>query len=332
MIKIKSVILMLGFISISAVTASEVYFVDAHSQFDEKVVLKIGTNPVVYDYETIKMRMVDNNVKNIVISTRGARSPNAAAPNPAYEPYFSECVTPAVRSKNWRYNKDGNYLEFEPWFNAQVNSGNFSALAEALIYHASKKDGEIPAIIIPDFDTDDRVQLVINTGVTYGWPVILHFEFGSIPPNEKQIYRDKLEAVLDAHPNHPFVLIHMAQMGIGDVMRLILRHDNVYFLTSHSDPVSIAASEQPWTNLFKGDVLAPQWRNAFIHFPDRFIFAIDTVFEHHWSAEVYDAKMEYWRSAVADLPSEVAHKFAHGNAERLWGINVPDVNPICGLY
>jgi hypothetical protein len=30
--------------------------------------------------------------------------------------------------------------------------------------------------------------------------------------------------------------------------------------------------------------------------------------------------MKYWRKAMADLPDDVAHAIAHGNAERLWRI------------
>lgn len=57
--------------------------------------------------------------------------------------------------------------------------------------------------------------------------------------------------------------------------------------------------------------------------PDRFIFALDNVWGTHWK-EFYLDQMEYWRKAMNDLPHDVAHAVAHGNAERLWGIPTLD--------
>ena len=51
--------------------------------------------------------------------------------------------------------------------------------------------------------------------------------------------------------------------------------------------------------------------------PDRFVFALDNVWPEHWE-EFYLEQMKYWRNALADLPADVAHAIAHGNAERLW--------------
>jgi len=83
--------------------------------------------------------------------------------------------------------------------------------------------------------------------------------------------------------------------------------------------VATKSSRQPWANLFKGKHLSPEWRDLFIQHPDRFVFALDNVFSEHWTG-FYVKQMEYWKSAMEDLPAEVAHLVAHGNAERLWHI------------
>jgi len=35
-----------------------------------------------------------------------------------------------------------------------------------------------------------------------------------------------------------------------------------------------------------------------------------------------DKKVKLWRTAIGELPLEVAHAFAHGNVERLWRLQV----------
>ena len=80
-----------------------------------------------------------------------------------------------------------------------------------------------------------------------------------------------------------------------------------------------SSSNQPWVNVFEGKRLAPEWRELFTQYPTRFVFALDNVFAEHWSS-FYMEQMEYWKKAMAELPVEVAHQIAHGNAERLWHI------------
>jgi hypothetical protein len=43
-------------------------------------------------------------------------------------------------------------------------------------------------------------------------------------------------------------------------------------------------------------------------------------FIEHWAADFYVKQMMYWKKALAELPIQVAHLIAHGNAERLWHI------------
>jgi len=71
--------------------------------------------------------------------------------------------------------------------------------------------------------------------------------------------------------------------------------------------------------MFRGSALASEWRELLIQFPDRFILAFDNVWPENWS-HAYVEHAQFWRSALAGLPVDVARAIAHGNAERLWKI------------
>jgi len=58
--------------------------------------------------------------------------------------------------------------------------------------------------------------------------------------------------MLRADPGHPFVLIHMAQLGPDEVARLIATHPNLYFIPAHATPVSLDRTREPWTAMFTG--------------------------------------------------------------------------------
>lgn len=72
--------------------------------------------------------------------------------------------------------------------------------------------------------------------------------------------------------------------------------------------------------MFDGAILAPEWQKLVLQQMDRFIFALDNVWARHWE-EFYLDQMKYWRIVMTGLPTDVAHKWAHGNAERLWKIS-----------
>jgi hypothetical protein len=67
------------------------------------------------------------------------------------------------------------------------------------------------------------------------------------------------------------------------------------------------------------DVLAPEWRELAIRYPDRFVLSFDNVRPEMWGA-FYLAEARVWRRALSELPDPVAQAIAHGNAERLWKI------------
>ena len=286
---------------IHTIWASELYFVDAHSQADHNL----------KNLELIIQRMNDGGVYRTILSARSGRKPEEIA---SFAEAHSDRIIPAVRTKSDAYNK--NHPKYFKELRKQIDCGRFKAMAEVLMYHAQKGD-KAPEVVV--YSKDQRVQAALNASIENDWPFVIHIEFQSLKEKKRQQFMGEMEEMLKAHSDHPFALNHMGQLSVDEVRRLIKHHQNIYFLTAHTNPVIINQSNQPWMNMFQGAVLSPEWKDLFVQHPERFIFALDNVWDRHWK-EFYLDQMEYWRKAIADLPDDVAHAIAHRNAERLWKI------------
>ncbi|MCK4743877.1 MAG: amidohydrolase family protein [Sulfuriflexus sp.] len=285
-----------------SVIAEELYFVDAHSQVDYQL----------DDLELILQRMNETGVHKTILASRGRRPHSEIADMSAMYP---ERIVAAIRTKGRIYRD--NKPKFYKKLRKRAKSGRYAAMAEILIYHAQKgnKADEVNVEL-----SDPRVDAVLQVCLEKNWPMTLHIEFSSVHGNlRSQIMRD-MEAFISKQPEQPFALIHMGQLNADEVKRLIERHSNLYFMTSHTNPVVTSQSNQPWTELFSGDSLKDEWKQLMTKYPDRFIFALDNVWQRHWQ-DFYLEQMDVWHKALAELPNDVAHQFAHGNAERLWQLS-----------
>ena len=277
------------------------YFIDAHSQVDQQVV----------PLEKIISLMEQAGVSRTILSARGKLKGKDLL---MFSSRYHDQITPAVRTKGKPY--DTGSPKYYKILRAQVASGKYSAIAEILLYHAQKGDKAPEYVVYPE---DKRVLTVLKYAINNHWPFVVHIEFGSLYGEKKKRFTQSLESMLDDYSEQPFVLTHMGQLKPSECRRLIESHKNIYFHTGWTNPIAIRSSKQPWVNLFKGRHLAPEWRDLFIQYPERFVFALDNVFPEHWTS-FYLKQMEYWKAALAELPVEVAHLVAHGNAERLWRI------------
>lgn len=278
----------------------DLYFVDAHSQM-----------PGGLDIDTIIPLMDKAGVRRTILSARNDRDPQDVADFAAEHP---DRITAAVRSKGKAFNKGSS--KFGKFIKQQVKQPIFTAMGEAILFHA-QKGKKAPKI---DVAIDSpQSQLLLDIARKQNWPFIAHYEFAAASWN-KSGYMEAFETTVKAHPDHPFVLIHMGQLDVDDVSRLIGAHPNVYFMMSHSNPVTIAKnSGQPWINLFEGQSLAPKWTAVMNAHPDHFILAFDNVWPEFWG-DFYLKQASLWRTALSALNPDVAHALAHGNAERLWNL------------
>lgn len=293
--------LVVALFQVASAEGDELYFIDTHSQVDHKVV----------PLEKIISIMKQGGVSHTILSARGKLKGKDLQ---ALALQYPERITLAVRTKGKFY--DSGSAKYYKKLKAQVASRRFSAMAEVLLYHA-KKGNKAPEYVV--YPEDERVRAALKYAIDNHWPFVIHIEFAALYGEQKKQFMESLEAMLYQNPEHPFVLTHMGQLKPDECRQLIEKHKNINFHTGWTNPAAVSSSNQPWVNVFEGKRLVPEWHELFTQYPTRFVFALDNVFAEHWNS-FYIEQMEYWKKAMAELPVEVAHKIAHGNAERLWHI------------
>ncbi len=276
----------------------EIPIIDAHSQVDQHV-----------DLDRIVPLLDKAGVQRIILATRGKRKLKELA---ALTDRHPDRITMSLRTKGGAFER--NKPRYYALLKKQLAMPQIGAIAEVILWHAQKgnKAGqrEVRA-------GAPQVQAALQIALDWKWPFIAHYEFAAPGPHSRDIYMADFENLLGTHPAHPFLLIHMGQLGPAEARRLLRVHGNVHFLTSHANTLTVSKSKQPWVDMFDGERLSAEWRALVIAYPDRFVLAFDNVFADHWGAYFLE-QVALWRKALADLPVDVAHKLAHGNAERLW--------------
>jgi len=280
--------------------------IDAHSQYDQEIALD----------EIIDL-MDQAGISRVILSQRGTVKAKQLVTFASRHP---DRITPAVRTKGKKY-ANGSLKEFGNFLDKQIKLGGFGAMAEVLIWHAEKfhhkkSEAIAPKVVLsPD---NPKVKLALKRAVDRGWPFIAHIEFAAIG-SERERFMSEFEALLKEYPDHPVVLNHLGQLKTKDVSRLIEAYGNIHFVTAMCNPISNKNSSQPLVNLFEKKRLAPRWQSLIKAHPDRFILGFDNVWARHWQ-KIYIKQVQLWKNALKDLPVDVAHQVAHGNAERLWDL------------
>jgi predicted TIM-barrel fold metal-dependent hydrolase len=274
--------------------ARELYFIDAHSQIDRQ------TQP-----DTVTKLLEQSGVRETILSSTGNASQDKVLSLAQRNPTK---IIAAVRTKDYK----------GPAVEGQVRSGKYGAMAEVLVYHVAKDMSNGRQMRAVDLEPDDpSVLFALDLAIRNHWPFIIHIEFAAAPPAQRTALMNKLEALMTKYADEPFALIHMGQLNASEVGRLIAAHPNAYFIASTSNPITAHRGGQPWTNMFAGRHLAPEWKALLVDHPDRFLLGFDNVVANNWGPEYLD-QIALWRGALADLPDDAADAFAHGNAERLW--------------
>jgi len=283
--------------------------IDAHSQFDEGV-----SAAQVIEYAARA------GVTQVLLSARG-RVTTAQVLDLGST--HSACIVPSVRTKGRAFdeNRPGYYTLLDEQFKEPA----FRAMSEIILVHAPK-GRRAPEVNVAA--NTPQVKEAMQRAIARSWPVVLHYEFrwltGAYGAGVRARRMAELKSLLGQHPQQWFALIHMAQLDASEAAELLVAHPNLAFLTSHANTLAVNESRQPWTNMFSGQELTPEWKALVLRHPDRFVLALDNVWPEHWS-EKYVQQVDLWRKALGKLPDGVAHAVAHGNAERLW--NLPPAMP-----
>ena len=305
-------------------TNNQLYFIDAHSQLDH---LSGGI-------EVVLKRMSENNVKKTLLASRSKMPWSDIL---KFSDEYPNKIFPLLRTKHGKLMKRNPEKYFKKVMKL-INAGNLRGNGEILVFHAQKRKqyGKIPAEVAYNF-TDKEIMYVMKRVMKENWPVMLHLEFralelGRISEEKsnkfnKQIYLKQLKNLLKNYPENSFVLNHLGQLNSEDVAILIKGHKNIYFTTAHTGPYYKTKQKQkargkqsPWTMVFNGKSFKSDWKTLFVTYSDRFVFAMDNVWEREWDSKKYSDEIQLWRTALAQLPDNVARAIAHKNAERLWNL------------
>jgi len=283
------------------------YIISTHSQYDDQI-------PV----EEIVRILKKSGVTKVILSTRGELS-NKGVLLAAQQ--YPDLIYPAVRTKTGIYLRQDK-SRWRKYINKTTRSGKFTGFQELLLYHApkfSKKGKKLAPEVFVRVD-DPLIATVIEAASNNGWPVPLHYEFRAVNDKRRDAFLAQMKVVLDNHPKQAFTLMHMGQLGPGEVRALLDQHTNLYFHLSMTANV-YRRSQYPWIAMFmkkgKSGTLQPQWKTILEEYPGRFLLAFDGVFPWVWRRDIPKDVAE-WRTALETLPPQVADLIAHGNAERLW--------------
>lgn len=274
--------------------------IDAHSQVCPE---DLGKTTQLMDQAGVSCTILSA----AMTSTAGIITPDELA---SFADKYPGRVIPAVRTKLGTGEKDKELLE------KQVNLPQYRAIAEFLMYHDAELGKPQKSRQVIAHTNDTNFQLALQYALDKNWPFIMHIEFVAAGAQRDQ-FMTELEALLVKYPEHSFVLIH-SQLDSENHRRLIESHNNIYFnMAGSNGNVEEATSNSPWTNMLDNGHFATGWKQLMIDHPDRFILGLDTVWPGQWG-QFYLHEVATWREAIRDLPVDVAHAFAHGNAERLW--------------
>jgi predicted TIM-barrel fold metal-dependent hydrolase len=286
----------------------EFTYIDAHSQPPYP---ELGDS---VNLESIIELMDSNNVAVSILSARQEMQYSMdigsfAASNP-------DRIIAAVSLKIT--SMDNSDQDFLRGLSQQVESGQFTAIAEMLLYHAQKYDSEgnpvAPECFV--YPSATTVQAVIDAAEQLGCPVFLHIEFESLEQlygmDERVLFMTELEQLLTENPARAFVLPHVAELDPDECRSLIETYGNVYFTTNFTD-LKIFMNGAPVTNYSEAD-----WNALFEDHQDRFVFALERVFQSQWQA--YDTDMAAIQESLSKLSESVAQAIAYNNAARLWNI------------
>lgn len=219
--------------------------IDAHSQIDEDTKL-----------DTIIPMLNQAGVAQVILSTR-FKQPSSDVLDLAARHLGR--IVPAAKSKTKAFTK--NTGKFPSMFLKELEKFDYRAVAEIIMWHAAKeKVGAGKATMDPD---DPRVRTFMDTARQKGFPFVAHVEFGAMG-DEKSRYMKKLETFLAANRDVPIGMIHMGQLKASDAARLLPKHPNLFFITSHCNPIAYNDKNQPWTRMIVGTNFAPEWRNTIL--------------------------------------------------------------------
>jgi hypothetical protein len=180
-------------VSGSSKGTEQIPIIDAHSQVDH-----------LTDLDNIVPLLDKAGVTRVILAARGKLKHYDMG---ALADKHPSRITIAMRTKGKAY--ANNHPRFYKLLKKQMAMVQFGGMAELILWHAEKGD-KAPEWNIPV--CSQQVQAALKIALERKWPFIPHYEFGSAGSSDRDKFMNELEALLRDYPDHPFMLIHMAQL------------------------------------------------------------------------------------------------------------------------
>ena len=312
------IILLLGLMLSGNVYSNKIYngtFIDAHSQ----------AGPLITD-EQVSKQINNNDVDLTLLSIRG----KYITANQRYKSI--ESLT-GIKTKYLIPTKLGGFTREKRPVEQVIGVINilkeqaikhnidYIGFGEIIVQHAPHNHSKLKYEGINNDLNSERISRAIQIVLKDNKPIILHLELNDYEKDSKKILNQLVE-LSEKYPNNDFLLMHMAQIEFTEAEFIINTTNNIHFLTSHADnerqnyiKKNKGKSQQGWINLFdKNDNFQKRWLDLMNKNPERFVLALDNVWDGHW-LKGYTTRIYMWRKALAALDKNSSMLIACGNAK-----------------
>jgi len=208
------------------------------------------------------------------------------------------------------------------------NNINYVGFGEIIVQHAPHNHSKLKYEGINNDLNSKRILRAMDIVLEDNKPVILHVELNDYEKDSKKILSQLIE-LSNKYPNDNFLLMHMAQIEFTEAEFIINKTNNIHFMTSHADnerqrhmKKNKSKAQQGWINLFdKNDNFQKKWLNLMNKNPERFVLALDNVWDGHW-LRGYGKRIYMWRKALASLNKNSSLLIACENANNYFKLGI----------
>ncbi|MGE3909554.1 MAG: hypothetical protein AB7K36_09395 [Chloroflexota bacterium] len=136
---------------------------------------------------------------------------------------------------------------------------------------------------------------------------------GTVTIHQEWWFADELERAAQAAPDTMFIWAHAGHGGADVARRLLSRNPNL-----HADLSARSPWLGPGTVLTRADgSLDAAWSALLHEYPDRFLIGLDLFVPAHYEVGYAGQMVDYYRSLLGQLETDIAAMLAYRNAQRL---------------
>jgi len=203
---------------------------------------------------------------------------------------------------------------------AHLKDQRYQFVGELLFAHADKSHGEQSLegerYVAPE---GRNVARLLSEVERRRVPVMLHWEVYDWKRDWPAFH-----ALYTRFSAVTFIWPHAGFASHQQVATVMSSHDNVMVALSKKERRAESLSSEEKEEMLGEAVvdacgaLRREWRELFVRYPERFMFATDAHKQFRWAK--YAEVVEQWRRILGQLPDPLAQALAWRNAERVYGL------------